>query len=328
MKKYIKIATLALSAFLLTTMSLKAQDAHLSQYDALPVLLNPALTGNLVTPNNIRAGAQFRSQWGALSSNITSAAFAVDAPLNERWGVGGYIVNNQQSEYFNSFSLILSGAYRVTATDQNKHFLSVGLQAGIIFKDLKDDKLVFDSQYVNGNFDPDLPTGEVFARSSKVLPELNMGLYYGFTDPTKKVHPYLGFSIFHITSPNESFFYNSESHLPRKWVLNSGCNIDISKEFDIEPKLLYMRQLNNYELMAGMNFNYSFKEPKIKIMAGGFYRSKDAVIVQSGIIYKNLNFIMSYDINTSSLNTYSYKRGGLEFSIVANGIGEKIYRSR
>jgi type IX secretion system PorP/SprF family membrane protein len=326
MKKNIKIITLTLSIFI--SVSIKAQDAHLSQYDALPVLLNPAMTGNLAAPNSIRAGAQFRSQWGALSSNITSAAFAVDAPLNERWGVGGYIINNQQSEYFNTFSFILSGAYRVTATDQNKHFLSVGLQAGIILKSLKDDKLVFDSQYNNGNFDPDLPSGEVFARSSKVLPEINLGLYYGFTDPAKKAHPYLGFSIFHTTSPDESFFYGSESHLPRKWVLNSGCNIDITKEFGIEPKLLYMTQLNNYELMAGMNFNYTFKDQDIKVMTGVFYRSKDAVIVQAGVLYKNLNFIMSYDINTSSLNAYSYKRGGLEFSIVANGIGEKRYRSK
>jgi type IX secretion system PorP/SprF family membrane protein len=328
MRKYIKITAFAFVIIILTNVSVKAQDAHLSQFDALPVLFSPALTGNLSAQNNIRAGAQFRSQWGALSSNITSVAFAVDAPLNERWGVGGYMINSQQSEYFNSFSLVLSGAYRVTATDQNKHFISVGLQAGIILKALKDDELVFDSQYSNGNFDPDLPSGESFARSSKVLPEINMGIYYGFTDPAKKVHPYLGFSVFHATSPNESFFYSSESHLPRKWVLNTGCNIDITKEFYIEPKVLYMIQLNNNELVAGMNFNYSFKEPTIKVMAGAFYRSKDAVIVQAGINYKNLNFIMSYDINTSSLNAYSYKRGGLEFSIVANSIGEKRYRSR
>lgn len=316
---FIKISVLVFSLFLLSIMSIKAQDAHWSQYDELPVLINPSLTG-LLNQSNIRAGAQMRSQWGALASNINSAAFAVDAPLNERWGLGGYMINNLQSKYFNVFNFVLSSAYTITATDQNIHFLSVGLQAGLILKNLKDNNLVFDSQYANGNFDPDLPSGESFAHSSRLLPELNYGIYYGFTDPASKIHPYLGFSIFHITSPDESFIIGSESHLPRKWVLHSGCNIKVNESFNVEPKFLFMRQSNIHEIMAGMNFNYSLKNPEIKIMAGGSIRLNDAAIAEIGISFKNLTYKMSYDINTSSLNTYSGKRGGMEFTIVSNGV--------
>ncbi len=324
MKLNIKITVLAFSTFLLSVLSIKAQDAHWSQYDELPVLINPSLTG-LLNQDNIRAGAQLRSQWGALASNINSAAFAVDAPFKERWGIGGYMLNNMQSKYFNVFNFVLSSAYTVTSTDQNVHFLSVGLQAGVILKSLKDNNLVFDSQYTNGNFDPDLPSGENFVHSSKLLPELNYGIYYGFTDPAKKIHPYLGFSVFHITSPNESFTIGAESRLPRKWVLHSGCNIDVNDALKVEPKILFMRQSNIQEIIAGMNFNYSFKNPEIKVMAGGSYRINDAAIVQVGISFKNLTYKMSYDINTSSLNTYTNKRGGLEFTIVSNGmIGNKI----
>jgi type IX secretion system PorP/SprF family membrane protein len=326
MKTYIKITILAISAFILSTFNVQAQDAHLSQYDELPVLLNPAMTG-LLNENGIRAGAQLRSQWGALASNITSAAFAVDAPLKERWGIGGYMLSNQQSKYFNVFNFVVSAAYTITALDQNKHFLSVGMQAGIILKGLKANKLTFDNQYTNGNFDPDLPSGESFARSSRLLPEINYGIYYGFTDPSRKIHPYLGFSVFHITSPNESFVYGVESRLPRRWVLHGGSTLDITDDFMVEPKILYMKQLNIQEILAGMDFNYSFKDPDIKLIAGGYYRWNDAAIVEIGVNFKNLIYKMSYDINTSSLNTYSSKRGGIEFSIVSNGIGEKRSRN-
>lgn len=325
MKKFIKITILASITFFISSISLHAQDAHLSQYDELPVLLNPSMTG-LLNANGVRAGAQLRSQWGALATNITSAAFAVDAPLNQRWGIGGYMLNNGQSKYFNVFNFVLSAAYTVTAMDQNKHFLSVGLQAGMILKSLKTSQLTFDSQYTNGNFDPDLPSGENFARSSRVLPELNYGIYYGYTDPDGKIHPYLGFSLFHITSPNESFVYGVESRLPRRWVLHGGSGIEITEEFNVEPKFLFMKQLNIQEIMAGMDFNYSFNDPDIKVMTGGYYRWNDAVIVEIGISFKNLLYKMSYDINTSSLNTYSSKRGGIEFSIVTNGIGGKKSR--
>lgn len=325
MKTSVKITILAISTMLLSAINIKAQDAHLSQFDELPILLNPSMTGFL-NVNGIRAGAQLRSQWGALASNITSAAFAVDAPLKECWGIGGYMLNNGQSKYFNVFNFVLSAAYTITALDQNKHFLSVGLQAGMILKGLKANKLTFDSQYSNGNFDPDLPSGESFARSSRLLPELNYGIYYGFTDPARKVHPYLGFSIFHITSPNESFVYGVESRLPRRWVLHGGSTIDITNAFMIEPKVLYMKQLNIQEILAGMDF--SFKQPDIKLMIGGYCRWNDAAIVELGVNFKNLIYKMSYDINTSSLNTYSSKRGGIEFSIVSNGIGEKRSRNR
>ncbi len=323
----IKITVLAFSMLLLSVMSTKAQDAHWSLYDELPVLINPSLTG-LQNQNNIRAGAQLRSQWGALASNINSATLAIDAPLKERWGIGGYMLNNLQSKYFNAFNFVLSAAYTITAKDQNIHFLSVGLQAGMILKNLKNNSLIFDSQYANGNFDPDLPSGESFAHSSRLLPELNYGIYYGFTDPAKKIHPYLGFSVFHITSPNESFTIGAESHLPRKWVLHSGCNIDVNDVFKVEPKILFMRQSNIHEIIAGMDFNYSFKKPDIEVLAGASYRLDDAAIVHIGICFRNLTYKMSYDINTSSLNAYTNKRGGMEFTIVSNGIiGNKSSRN-
>ena len=68
--------------------------------------------------------------------------------------------------------------------------------------------------------------------------------------------------------------------------------------------------------------------PDIKLTAGGYYRWDDAAIIEIGVNFKNLMYKMSYDINTSSLNTYSSKRGGIEFAIVSNGIGEKRYKNR
>ena len=58
--KNIKLYILFLSVLGLNTT--KAQDWHLSMYDAAPMFLNPAMTG--VVEGEWRVHAQYRNQWG------------------------------------------------------------------------------------------------------------------------------------------------------------------------------------------------------------------------------------------------------------------------
>ena len=45
----------------------KAQDVHFTQYFTSPLTLNPAMTG--LVPDDIRAAANYRTQWTAVSAN-------------------------------------------------------------------------------------------------------------------------------------------------------------------------------------------------------------------------------------------------------------------
>ncbi|NDC40993.1 MAG: type IX secretion system membrane protein PorP/SprF, partial [Chitinophagia bacterium] len=44
-----------------------AQDVHFSQYFTSPLTLNPGLTG--LVPDDIRAAANYRTQWSSVSTN-------------------------------------------------------------------------------------------------------------------------------------------------------------------------------------------------------------------------------------------------------------------
>ena len=79
------------SVLLLITGALKAQDFHLSMYDAAPMFLNPALTG--VVDANFRVHAQYRNQWRSVAFKpYNTALISLDAPVG-KWGFGGQIMN-------------------------------------------------------------------------------------------------------------------------------------------------------------------------------------------------------------------------------------------
>jgi len=289
------------------------QDAHLSQYDMSPVWLNPAQTGmdkNL----KFKAGNQSRSQWVSSTAKYITNLFSYEMPLNSRWGVGGYIFDNDAAKVLNVFKFVLSGSYQIT-TDNDKHYLAGGLQVGMIYKNLDQDRLLFDNQWNDGVFDSDLPSGESLDKYHEILPEVNVGIYYKFKNGIKKYKPYAGFSIFHATNPRENFTGGEKANLPMRFQFNAGSKFLINDKLILEPAALYMRQRNAYEFTGGGKGYYNFNDD-IQMIIGGYYRLHDAAIILAGIQYKNLIFQSSYDINVSDLKSYTNSHGGFEFSII------------
>ncbi|MBN2682458.1 MAG: PorP/SprF family type IX secretion system membrane protein [Bacteroidales bacterium] len=317
MKKLITLIIVIFAVFFSATESY-SQDAHLSQYDASPVLLSPAFTG-MFTDAEYHMAAQFRNQWGALGSKYTTTSMAYDMPIDEKWGVGGYILDDDAAKYFNSFSFIASGAYLVTAPGYSKYKLTVGMNLGFVYKSTKTDFMTFDNQWSDGNFDPDLPSGEAFEKNHILMPEVSIGFNYTATDNEKDVNPYAGLAVYHCTNPKESFMNNAESRLPIKFVFHGGAIIETSEVLKIDPKFLIMRQRNAMEITPGVRFHYLMEQQKITILAGTHYRIKDAFIFEAGLEYRNFTYKISYDFNTSELRPYSHGKGGLEFSVLFRG---------
>jgi type IX secretion system PorP/SprF family membrane protein len=293
-----------------------AQDIHVSQYEASPILLNPALTG-MQKDMKYRFVHQYRNQWDAITrKSYMSSALAYDMPYEQKWGAGAYILNDNSSRTYNSFSFALSGSHDITIPNQDKHHLCVGLQVGIILKTLKQSRYTFDEQYSQGGFDSQLPSGENFEKDKRFLPEINFGFAYYNTDESKKYRPYGGIAISHITNPKSNFLAEGEtSRLPLKYLLYGGSKLVINDKFQLDPNLMVMKQKNAWELNIGTKAYY-FMEGADFVMIGGLnYRLKDAVIGQFGIFYKNFIYRISYDMNVSKLRIYSNYKGGLEFSV-------------
>lgn len=296
----------------------KAQDSHMSQFYASPVLLNPSYTG-MQENGDIRVSSQFRNQWSSVTNKLSTTSLAVDMPFKERWGVGAYLINYDAAKSFNVFNFVLSGAYDLASRHQKKHKINMGLQLGLISKSTTNDQLVFDNQYVDGTFNTDLPNGENIPRMNKLMPEVNYGISYMNIEHRKKFKPYAGISIFHISNPRESFMKDNKSRLPLRYVFNGGGKIQASEELILDVRTLLMRQRNATEINVGLDAEYILQPNTVSLMAGMYYRHKDALIPMIGIDYKSILLRMSYDINISSLKQYSKGRGGIEFSLVFYG---------
>ncbi len=309
MKNIVLITVLMLG---ITLMSF-SQDAHLSQFDMSPVWLNPAQTG-MDKDMGFRASNQSRSQWGSITGKYVTSLLSYEMPMNARWGFGGYLIDDDAAKTYNVFKFVASGSYQIT-TDNDKHYLSTGLQIGMIYKNLNENRLLFNNQWYEGVFDSDLPTGEALDKYHVILPEVNLGIYYKFKNGVKKYKPYGGFTIFHATSPRENFTSGDKSYLPMRFQLNAGSKFFIDDQWTVEPIALYMRQRNVQEIYGGAKGYYSINDD-IQILAGGYYRLQDAVTMLVGIQYKNLIFQSSYDLNISDLKTYTNGKGAFEFSII------------
>lgn len=306
---------------ILTTRTLLAQDFHLSNYDAATLYLNPALTGmNYPNHSDFRIDANYRSQWkSVIPKPYTTVSIGGDFSL-KRFGIGGFIISNRSGiGNINTLNALLSGAYKITNDPSGKHNLSVGIQVGIIQRNFNPSELYFDNQYSadKGGFDSGISNGENFNRTNIVRFDAGLGISYVKKDSSNKINAFGGFSVFHLTRPNESF--SSEKYiLPMRFVLYGGINIKINEFFFVTPNLLIMYQAQATEINPGAMVYYNIKAPYF-LIAGVNYRNKDAAIIHIGLKHKSNIYRLSYDINSSSLNAYSNGRGAIEFSVIYYG---------
>ncbi len=300
-----------------------AQDFHLSQYNAAPLYLNPAMTG--MFEGSYRAHIHYRNQWRSVASPFTTAMVSFDMPW-KKFGIGAMILNDRAGVgNYNVLNFNLGGAYDFAIDSAKHHHFSVGPQLGFIHKSVNMDKLLFHNQYTNSNsggFDPGLPNGEITSNASIILPDLNAGVMYYYSNDRFVVNPFIGFSVFHITQPKQSF-YENEERLPRRYVFHLGTKINVSPLVQITPQLFIMNQVNANEKTISMEGSYYLKSQDSWVFAGITYRSfkfkefsnNDAYILLVGMKYARFTGRISYDINTSSLTSVSKGRGGIELSL-------------
>ena len=152
--------------------------------------------------------------------------------------------------------------------------------------------------------------------------DANLGLYYRYQEAGKKFHPYVGFSMAHLTKPNESFT-GGETRMPIKFVGYGGCEIKIDEKLNVVPRIYYMNQAKAHEFSLGGLANYSLNDEQ-KVLVGFDYRWKDACIASFGWKNDTYSVRFSYDINTSYLKNYTNGRGAWELSLVYVGKKKEV----
>ena len=313
---------------LLLPLLMIAQDFHLSQYDATPHYFNPALTGIYFgETTNYRIYSDYRTQWRSLGVKPFATYYlAYDMPYKQ-YGLGGYLIHNRNGKGgLNTINFMPSAAYKITNEVSGPHNLSVGAQLGILYKSFDPNHFTYDNQFspdAPGGFDQNISSGETFGKTSLLKIDANMGVFYKYKKEEWKAQPWAGFSVYHITKPNQSLTGNIKDKMPMRWVTEAGADYKINEEIRVTPMILYMNQGKAHELNIGAIGFYHLKETKYDILGGLNYRVKDALILQVGMKYEQHIITFSYDINTSYLNDYTNGRGAFEFSILLGGFKGK-----
>lgn len=322
------------SFWVLMAGAVQAQDPVFSQFNATPLLLNPAFAGTTYAP---RISASYRNEWPSFADNGASAystyAISFDQfvpAFNSGFGVV-VLADNAGGGLIKATSAAAAYAYRIEVN--NDLSLKLGINAGFLQTSVDWDRLIFLDQLdpITGIVDPagnPNPTNEIRPdQLNKTIFDVGAGLlaysrkFYG------------GISIQHLTTPDEGYLQvNSglQQGLPLRLSLHGGAQF-IVKEGNkrhaasfFSPNILFIKQGDQGQVNLGAYYSMG------PVFAGGWYRhafsNPDAAIGTVGFQYDVLKIAYSYDFTVSSL---AASGGAHEISLVLNlENSEKLQRRR
>ncbi len=320
-KKYHALRQTGFAILFLAGNFIYGQDIHFSQYYFSPLSLNPANTGNFL--GNYRIAANYRSQWKDIQSAYRTFSVGGEAsffPKNQHVSVGLYFLNDKSGLNLDVNKIFASVAFHKRIAGFN---VSLGIQPGVVLKSIDFNAHTFPDQmnWNKGQFDNSLPNYETNVIQTSNFFDLNAGVF--LSKRFGKFEPGIGYSLFHLTEPKETFVSN-DNHLSIRKI----ATIDI--KYYHNEKII----LNLYSMMAnttkasdwvtGFNFEYVLWKKAFfntSIFGGvmwrdGLNRISDAMILTAGLKYKNYTGGVSYDINISKLHTATDYKGAFEIALI------------
>jgi type IX secretion system PorP/SprF family membrane protein len=309
-----------------------AQDIHFSQLTQTPLLLNPA---NTALAHDLSVYVNYRDQWRSVSSNpFKTFNFSADVGLfkNKEGSHAGFGIDIFSDKAGDGNMGTTAGqldlSYVLATNDQS--FISVGIMGGFGQRSLDYANLVWDNQYVMGQLDPTLPTGEPLTFANRSYMDIGAGAawYYGTGNNTISSNDAYNFTVglaaFHLNQPVYTFYGNTDNKLPIKYLAHASGEIGI-KNFSlvVEPGVIVMVQGGHHEINVGSLFKYWLQEASVytgrkkpaAFVLGGYYRFADAFNVVAGYEMYPFRLGLSYDVNLSGLTSASSGRGGFEISL-------------
>lgn len=281
-----------------------AQDSQFSQYYAAPLHLSPAFAGST---NGGRAVGIYRLQWPFIKSYHTSA-LSVDYnfPLINS-GVGLMAYNEIAGTSFLQRTVV-AGNYAYGFSITKKLSMRAGIAGSYNRIGFNFNALTFGDQMY---FD--------LEKTQEEVPVSGRGYFDAAASAMALTQKYwLGVSVFHLLTPNESFMSNTAS-VPIKALVFGGGKIDLNgrigrdNEKSITYGFLYRAQDKFDQLDLGAYYM------KIPLVLGVWYRgipgikttpdnniNHDAFVFIIGYRRKYYGISYSYDLSISRL----YLSGG------------------
>ncbi len=316
--------------------AVNAQNFRFTQYEMNPLLLNPAVTGNIAY--GYRLSTNYRNQWGTVSVPYSTGTVCFDANIRpdlietDEIGVGGYIAYDKSGDGGLSIIKFLpSAAFHKSMDDMGVYNIGLGIQAGVVQKSIDFTSLVFPDQYNGVVFDKEIPTSQTFQRSTLWNLDAGVGLIWHYREkgkaiskiqyvpPLRKIlEATVGLAINQANNAYETFLFNNSNRIQPRYVFHSMLLYKHSSSFNIIPSMVIMKQNSIKELIFGLDLEYNFidKEGDISLLYGARYRHKDAFSLNFGFKHNDIIMKAAYDLNHSSLFQASRGWGALEIHMI------------
>lgn len=298
------------SVLFVCVISAIGQDTHFSQFYAMPIGLNPALTG--FTPGKYRVAGIYRSQWQGFAPFVTQGiSFDVSPKFGflsktDFPGVGILVTNDVTGKGKTGLSNLRTYGSFALNKGFGRVYLGLGVQAGFSQRSLRGEhdfgdewSSISDSHHEN--------TTEESLAFTQTYADINVGGIGTFRFGPKEINSaFVGVSSFHINRPTQQF--EKLDTIPVRMVYHAGSRLSIpNSPYTAIPNLIVMTNKGAKEIVYGLSGEYDFtKVPGSSfdgfVSLGGYYRNKDAIILALAIGVDDFTLGFSYDITSSDLS--------------------------
>jgi type IX secretion system PorP/SprF family membrane protein len=239
---------LALLALLIFFSQGKAQDFQFSQLYAVPLYLNPALTG---ISQETRMGMVYRNQWPGLDYQFIAFTAYVDHYSFDRKSGVGLSLSSFSEEFLELNTTDISGYYAYNLQLSERAAFQVGTQVSYIQKRGILENLLFGDQI-------DIFNQTTFPSSADAIGGLEPFSYFsvGLGGVLTWDKLWVGVSGHHLNKPSLAFFMrNGDSQHWPKYSLQVGYTIPLDEpEFWEEGSGKFVHLMANYKRQGPFQF--------------------------------------------------------------------------
>ena len=294
-----------------------AQAPRFSQYETVPMLLNPALAG---TTSDIALNANYRVQrLGQIDyqTGYFSAILPIYQQGQEATQVGGLAlsaVHDMAGEMgeLKTVDVRIAGAYNLLLNKYNTHIVTFGIQGEYTQTRMDYGVLNWPSQISFGGFDPSKPVSMDQYEERFSYVGITAGAFWMY-DPgnnpykgNRKFKVYGGFSVDNLNKPSRSVVGNP-SQVPLLYKIHGGSEHYLNDRVSIAPGFLVLSQQHIVQYTVGTTLKL-YREvstptnPKLSRMmlqVGSWYRVSDAMVFLIGMGNRQFSAALSLDVSTS-----------------------------
>jgi type IX secretion system PorP/SprF family membrane protein len=292
--KFSSYILLAICTILLSINICSAQDPELTQFYAAPVFTNPAFCGST---KQVRITSSIRNQHTVLKDNYQTVVTSIDAYSGNMRGGLGLMFMGDRAGTANVTTTAISGIYSYNVDLNRNLALNAAIQGSYVQSGIDGSRFLFPDML-------DKRLGSIY-QTKEQIQSFEQKNYLNFATGILLYNSkfYGGLAVHNLLQPNQSFVASNsnkeEYNLPRRYTAHFGVNLDIvqsrieSKRVSLLPNVLFMNQLNFYQLNIGMYL----KDKNINI--GGWLRqtsrNTESYIVM--VAYRRPNFRIGYSID-------------------------------